>query len=100
VRFFATAGKSFHSVTLQTRFSCSAVRNLQGVGRERWPDKIRRHQAYTDALTARGVTCVMGHFKKKDRRCHSCKSAWVAHEERETDVSIGITMLNDAYKGL
>jgi uncharacterized LabA/DUF88 family protein len=40
----------------------------------------------------------MGHFKKKDRECHSCNATWIGHEEKETDVSIGITLLNDAYK--
>jgi hypothetical protein len=41
----------------------------------------------------------MGHFKKKSRECFNCKSKWTAHEEKETDVSIGITLLNDAHKG-
>ena len=62
------------------------------------PGPMRRHQEYVKALKATRVTCVMGHFKKKDRRCFSCNATWTAHEEKETDVSIGITMLNDAYK--
>jgi uncharacterized LabA/DUF88 family protein len=41
----------------------------------------------------------MGHFKKKDRQCFACKSKWVAHEEKETDVSIGIALVNDAHRG-
>lgn len=63
------------------------------------PGPVSRHEEYIKALTALGINCVMGHFKVKDRRCPSCKHAWVGHEEKETDVSIGITMLNDAYKG-
>jgi uncharacterized LabA/DUF88 family protein len=62
------------------------------------PDPMSRHVEYVRALTARKVICVMGHFKKKDRECHNCHSTWTAHEEKETDVSIGITLLNDAYK--
>jgi len=65
-----------------------------------WPAKMARHQEYVKALTAYGVFCVMGHFKKKSRKCNSCSATWTAHEEKETDVSIGITMLRDAYKGL
>jgi hypothetical protein len=58
-----------------------------------------RHEQYVKALKATGVDCVMGHFKVKDRHCKSCGSRWHAHEEKETDVSIGIHLLNDAYKG-
>src|SRR5215211_2740463 len=59
------------------------------------PGPVSRHREYVKALTACGVICVMGHFKNKDRGCHNCGHKWVAHEEKETDVSIGITMLND-----
>jgi uncharacterized LabA/DUF88 family protein len=64
------------------------------------PGPKSRHEEYVKALSAFGVTCVMGHFKKKHRECKSCGSTWVAHEEKETDVSIGITLLNDAYKNV
>ena len=60
---------------------------------------MSRHQEYVRALEASGVFAVMGHFKNKDRECHKCGAKWIAHEEKETDVSIGIAMLNDAYKG-
>lgn len=63
------------------------------------PDLMKRHQEYVRALEATGVTPILGHFKEKDRKCFKCGATWVAHEEKETDVSIGITMLNDAYKG-
>jgi uncharacterized LabA/DUF88 family protein len=59
---------------------------------------MSRHQEYVKALEASGVQAVMGHFKNKDRECKKCGSQWTAHEEKETDVSIGITMLNDTYK--
>ena len=62
------------------------------------PDPVSRHKEYVKALEARGVVCIMGHFKKKDRKCFECGYEWVGHEEKETDVSIGITLLNDAYK--
>jgi uncharacterized LabA/DUF88 family protein len=52
------------------------------------------------ALEATGVIPVMGHFKNKDRKCKKCGHSWIAHEEKETDVSIGVTLLNDAYKQL
>jgi NYN domain len=63
------------------------------------PAPKSRHQEYVKALAAVGVNCILGHFKRKDRVCFACKAKWVAHEEKETDVSIAITLLNDAYKG-
>jgi hypothetical protein len=64
------------------------------------PEPMARHEAYVKALGATGVDCIMGHFKNKHRQCANCRTRWIAHEEKETDVSIGIHLLNDAYKGL
>jgi hypothetical protein len=62
------------------------------------PAKMARHEIYVKALEARGVTCILGHFKNKERKCNPCGATWIAHEEKETDVSIGISLVNDAYK--
>jgi NYN domain-containing protein len=64
------------------------------------PNPMARHREYVKALKATGVDCVMGHFKVKDRHCRTCGSRWHTHEEKETDVSIGIHLVNDAYKEL
>jgi uncharacterized LabA/DUF88 family protein len=63
------------------------------------PGPMARHEEYVRALEACGIVCVMGHFKKKDRWCSNCSTTTVGHEEKETDVSIGITMLRDAFRG-
>lgn len=62
------------------------------------PYAYKRHREYVRALQAAGVTAVMGFFKEKDRQCKRCGTQWIAHEEKETDVSIGICMINEAYK--
>lgn len=62
------------------------------------PDPYRRHREYVAALDATGVTTVMGHFKNKDRWCANCRKSWVAHEEKETDVNIGLYAINQAHK--
>jgi hypothetical protein len=59
------------------------------------PQPMSRHQEYVKALEVTGVIPVLGHFKNKDRECFKCGAQWVAHEEKETDVSIGIAMLNE-----
>lgn len=59
----------------------------------------RRHQRYIAALEARGVTPVIGRFKAKTVRCHAqCHQTYVTHEEKETDVNIGVHLIADALK--
>jgi len=59
----------------------------------------RRHQRYVSALQAQGVTPVIGRFKAKTVRCHAkCRQAYVTHEEKETDVNIGVHLMADALK--
>lgn len=63
-----------------------------------WLDSpYRRHQVYIKALEAMGVNSVLGHFKEKPKMCASCKSKWIAHEEKETDVNFAIHLLHLAH---
>lgn len=59
----------------------------------------RRHQRYVAALEACGVTPVVGRFKIKTVRCHAkCRQSYITHEEKETDVNIGVHLMADALK--
>ena len=62
------------------------------------PESEKRHRMYVRALTAQGVTCHLGHFKRKDKRCNKCGAAWTGHEEKETDVHMGARIVADAYE--
>lgn len=63
------------------------------------PGSYRRHQRYVAALEACGVTPVVGRFKAKTVRCHAkCRQTYVTHEEKETDVNIGVHLMADALK--
>ncbi len=62
------------------------------------PDAFRRHREYVKALESCGVTPVLSQFKEKSRGCRSCGSRWIGHEEKETDVSIAVQMIDDAYR--
>jgi uncharacterized LabA/DUF88 family protein len=63
------------------------------------PASYRRHQRYVAALEAHGVTPVIGRFKAKTVRCHArCRQTYVTHEEKETDVNIGVHLMADALK--
>jgi len=64
------------------------------------PGPHRRHQAFVRALKGHGVTVVLGHFKKKARRCPKCRHSWIGHEEKESDVNLVIHLLNAARSDL
>lgn len=62
------------------------------------PDKMIRHRAYTAALRASGVDCVMGNFKKRPpTTCKNCGRTWTTHEEKESDVNLAIHLIDDAH---
>jgi uncharacterized LabA/DUF88 family protein len=62
------------------------------------PDAYARHREYVKALEAVGVRPVMGRFKSKYRTCFSCKKRWEDHEEKETDVNIGLFLVAGAFE--
>ncbi len=61
------------------------------------PDRYARHREYVRALDSVGVTALLGQFKKRRRSCHRCRSAWTAHEEKESDVSLAVEMVARSF---
>lgn len=65
------------------------------------PQKRQRHEDYLDALRLRGVTPVIGTFRRKEKYCRACKQVSVGYEEKETDVNIAVSLFKfaclDAY---
>jgi len=62
------------------------------------PEGYRRHQRYVAALEARGVQFIKGRFKEKPMQCKRCQARYTAHEEKETDVNIGVHLMADGLK--
>jgi len=60
------------------------------------PSGYARHRHYIAALEAESVTVIMGSFKEKWIECRLCKKTFKTHEEKETDVNIGIHLVADA----
>ena len=58
-----------------------------------------RHRKYVAALKAEGVSVVLGNFKEKWLGCPHCGKTFKTHEEKETDVNIGIHLVADALAG-
>lgn len=57
-----------------------------------------RHRDYVAVLRSTGVIPIMGTFKKKPRKCPSCKHAWDTHEEKESDVNLALYLVTLAYE--
>ncbi len=61
------------------------------------PAALARQNAYLGALrTATSVHVVRGRFQHKRATCHSCGASWTTYEEKETDVNIAVTLVEDA----
>lgn len=61
-------------------------------------NKVRKHKQYIRALETTGVKTIYGHFKKVTRKCRKCHKEYKTFEEKETDVNIGLHLLNSAYQ--
>lgn len=60
------------------------------------PAALARQNAFIGALRATtGVEVVLGRFQEKTQTCFKCGSTWRTYEEKETDVNIAVTMLQD-----
>ncbi len=59
------------------------------------PPAKQRQADYLDALSAYSprVTVVEGRFQRKTQSCKQCRAEWTTYEEKETDVSIAVTLV-------
>ncbi|HEY7485119.1 MAG TPA: NYN domain-containing protein [Streptosporangiaceae bacterium] len=58
---------------------------------------LARQRIYHNALLAQtSVEVVLGRFQEKSCLCFSCGTTWQAYEEKETDVSIAVSLVEDA----
>ena len=57
------------------------------------PGKIRRHKDYIACLESTGICVELGRFKEKYIFCDRCKRRVLKHEEKETDVTLAIKVV-------
>lgn len=60
--------------------------------------KQKSQKTYLKALELKGVSPILGYFKKKNHKCSNCSHRWMGHEEKETDVNIALHLLDLAYQ--
>lgn len=78
---------------VEVKYFTAAVRNKQ--------DSQANQHAYLGALKiATRVEVHLGRFQEKQRNCRNCGSIWRTYEEKETDVSIAVALLEDAVNDL
>ena len=65
------------------------------------PPSERRQDIYLQALAAHctSVKIIEGRFQKRTRECRSCAAQWISYEEKESDVNIAISLVEDAALG-
>lgn len=63
------------------------------------PGTVQRHQQYVACLEDTGVVTEMGRFKRKYITCTNCNTKIRRHEEKETDVAIGIKLFEICLTG-
>lgn len=79
------------SETLVRTVICTAVKRDD-------PGKQIRHRCYVTALETVGVECLQGHFATEERACRNCDTQWDAPVEKQSDVNLGLSVLDDAYQ--
>lgn len=64
------------------------------------PAKLRRHEEYISALRQYGVEVKLGHFIHDDMGCRQCGHTWRAPSEKESDVNVAISLIDDAHRDI
>ncbi|HST59563.1 MAG TPA: NYN domain-containing protein [Longimicrobium sp.] len=63
------------------------------------PNVVDEQTAYLAALGNSGVNVTLSRFKQKDVICPKCGNRFVRFEEKETDVAIGMKVMETAARG-
>lgn len=59
--------------------------------------KRARHERYIRAQKHHGVTVMMGHYVHEDMDCRACGHEWKKPTEKETDINVALSLMDDAY---
>lgn len=66
----------------------------------KFPDKVNGHKIYLKCLNSKGIKIHCARFKEKTIFCKKCRTWFLRHEEKETDVAIGVTIMELFFKKL
>ena len=65
----------------------------------KWDEgKVRRHKQYIKALETTNAKVIYGNFKRVTKKCRTCYQKYQTFEEKQTDVNIGLYLLQKAFQ--
>jgi len=62
------------------------------------PEKVKRQREFLTALECYGVTTIWSHFIYGEMNCRGCGREWRDPKEKESDVNLALTLIDDAYQ--
>jgi uncharacterized LabA/DUF88 family protein len=83
-----------HQQLVAVRYFTARVRNGPA-GEQHQETYLKALDAHSSVLDIR-----LGRFQQKSKTCYSCHSSWLEYEEKETDVSLSVSLLEDGINGL
>jgi uncharacterized LabA/DUF88 family protein len=105
----ARFGRIYHWLDLQA-FSRSLLRPGQQLDRVRYfTARVRDHEpsrtrqlTYLEALSIHcpRLDIIEGRFQRKSCTCRNCLAQWTTYEEKESDVSLAVSLVEDAANNL
>ncbi len=83
-----------HQQLVALRYFTARIRND--------PPAEQRQETYLKALKAHSSVLEIrpGRFQRKTKSCYACRSSWIEYEEKETDVSLAVSLLEDGVSEL
>ncbi|MCK4504631.1 MAG: NYN domain-containing protein [Candidatus Aegiribacteria sp.] len=63
-----------------------------------YPDTRKRFDLYMNCLRNTGIEVHLGNYRRRTAKCKLCKGEYSYHEEKETDVAIGVGILQKAIE--
>jgi uncharacterized LabA/DUF88 family protein len=105
----ARFGREFYWLDLQALALQLLGRDQELVGVRYFTARVRndlpagqRQDAYLQALSAHcpDLTIIEGRFQRKSRACFACQARWITYEEKESDVNLAVSMVEDAALAL
>ena len=78
---------------LRQPLSCHCIHYFSAKPMHAPPPTRNRYDLYMNCLRKTGIEVHLGNYRRRKARCKLCKREYSYHEEKETDVAIGVTLL-------
>jgi uncharacterized LabA/DUF88 family protein len=78
---------------LRQPISCECIHYYSAIPNHAPSLTRKRHNLYMQCLSKTGIEVHLGNYRKRTAICKLCKGQYTYHEEKETDVAIGVGIL-------